>query len=430
MNRRTFLETVLGAAGVMTLGDWRAFAAEVGLPAYYGDYLAGVSAKIRRGRRTMSFVFFSDIHLPSNHGMTPKLIARLAADTGVKLVAFGGDIPPAFGANELLDKVVATYRGEWMGAIEALGCDYLAAKGNHDFHIRANSKAKEAYNYDARRTRDVLMDTKTFPRLVTDRDNPNACYYHYDLAAERIRFIVADTSETGGNTISQRQVEWLEKNSFGTVPAGWDVVLMHHIPLAPIVDGDGTLAPLRKLVTNFQASGRGRVLVDLTGHRHSERQTFLDGLWYVTEPCDASYSDYILRSKPWCPDLPKKKRGTIFEQTFDVVQFDRAADTLSFVRVGGGGDRTLHLKQLSAKVGSPLAFRAKTLKGDFKWACYDAHRAVRHPIPGTYSKTYEYFNDVAEISADGTFTGKTQGESVVLALAPNGDKEMFAVKVV
>ena len=37
-------------------------------------------------------------------------------------------------------------------------------------------------------------------------------------------------------------------------------------------------------------------------------------------------------------------------------------------------------------------------------------------------------NDVADISPDGILTAKKAGESVVLAIASNGDKEFFAVR--
>ena len=45
-----------------------------------------------------------------------------------------------------------------------------------------------------------------------------------------------------------------------------------------------------------------------------------------------------------------------------------------------------------------------------------------------YQHFCDYFNDVAEISAAGTFTAKKPGESIVLATALNGDKELFAVR--
>ena len=46
LSRRWFLKAGLFGAA-MTVADWRLWAAEEGLPEYYGDYLAGVAARIR-----------------------------------------------------------------------------------------------------------------------------------------------------------------------------------------------------------------------------------------------------------------------------------------------------------------------------------------------------------------------------------------------
>ena len=74
--------------------------------------------------------------------------------------------------------------------------------------------------------------------------------------------------------------------------------------------------------------------------------------------------------------------------------------------------------------------KAAKWMGDVTWGCYDADRAQTKQNPANkYQYFYSYFNDVAEISADGTFTAKKPGESVVLATAANGDKEIFPVAV-
>ncbi len=91
-------------------------------------------------------------------------------------------------------------------------------------------------------------------------------------------------------------------------------------------------------------------------------QTFQNGIWHVTNPCDAAYKDYINRSKPWCPNLPAKNGGTIYEQTFDAVQIDTARSLIHFTRVGGGGNRTLHCLSTEMAVGGCAKF-ATTLAG-------------------------------------------------------------------
>ena len=174
----------------------------------------------------------------------------------------------------------------------------------------------------------------------------------------------------------------------------------------------------------------GVLLCNLTGHEHAERQAFRNGLWHITEPCDAAYSDYIVGSAPWCKGLPTKKKGTVYEQTFDAVHIDRRNNALHFTRIGGGGNRTYHLAALRAKVGEPLRLNAAKWMGDVSWGCYDADRATKRKNPkNKYQHFYGYFNDVAEISADGVFTAKKPGESVVLATAADGGKELFAVDV-
>ena len=83
---------------------------------------------------------------------------------------------------------------------------------------------------------------------------------------------------------------------------------------------------------------------------------------------------------------------------------------------------------LHAKVGEPLHIKAAKWMGDVAWGCYDADRVAKRRNPkNKYQHFCDYFNDVAEISADGVLAAKKPGESIVLATASNGDKELFAV---
>ena len=64
------------------------------------------------------------------------------------------------------------------------------------------------------------------------------------------------------------------------------------------------------------------------------------------------------------------------------------------------------------------------------WACYDADRLRTDPAPDNkWQKLRTYFDGVASISPDGVLTAKKPGESVVLAILPDGSKEFFAVTV-
>ena len=247
--------------------------------------------------------------------------------------------------------------------------------------------------------------------------------------------------------MGETQLRWLAENALATIPDGWAALVLNHIPVATIVstewdDVPALLAPWRNLLEAYQNRGRasvagreydfsdarGTLLCDLTGHEHCERQTFQHGIWHITQPSDAAYNaDFRYGSAPWGPEFPDKKAGTPFEQTFDCVHVDLANRALHFTRIGGGANRTFHLEPIRVRVGETWTFPASE-RGEVKWVCYDADRVARSPHPDNkWQKRIRYFQDIAEISPAGLLTAKKPGESVVLAIAPNGDKEIFAV---
>lgn len=456
MTRRAFVAA--GAAALVA--DWRAWAAEAGLPAYYGDYLAKVVWKVSGLKRECrdGFWFLTDLHIPSNRCVSGRLLARLVKETGIGKVLCGGDHVEAFGGKDSVDRTIADYREKWVRTIERAGGEFFPAKGNHDFTIRRSMQVKEGFTYSNREARDVLMDTEAVrKRAVTNPDDPEACYYYVDEPNAKIRYIVADTSDSIASNrnywaveygMNERQLAWLAEKALLGVPQGWGAVVMYHIPAAPVVScedkGLKATARWREILEAYQnrrcvaiggktidfGKARGGILMNLTGHEHAERQTYLDGLWHFTEPCDAAYSDYINGSAPWCPGLPKKEKGTVFEQTFAAVQINSRKRTLHFTRVGGGGDRTVHYAQRSVAMGSKQEFAATRLGGRIVWGCYDASRLGKRPDPNNrWCSLYTYYNDMATISPDGLFEPKKPGEVVVVALNEVGDKEIFPVRI-
>ena len=457
LSRRGFLKVGLAGAA-MAAADWQLWAAEEGLPGYYAEHLAKVAARLNAlsDRCDDGFFFITDLHIPANWCVSGRILAKLVAETGVKKVLCGGDMPEAFGGKASVDRTIAAYREQWVAAVERAGGEFYPAKGNHDFTIRDSPKAKSGFTYSCKEARDVLMDTSAVKSgAVTNRDDPEACYYYVDFPEARVRYIVADTTDSVipdrsywalRYGMGERQLGWLAERALSTIPYGWAALVVQHIPMTGIVSGEagnaGLFAPWRKILEAYQNRGKasvggreydfgnacGVLVCNLTGHEHAERQTFRNGLWHITQPCDAAYSDYIVGSLPWCRDLPKKDRGTVYEQTFDAIHFDRRGNALHFTRIGGGGNRTVHLGALRAKVGEPLRLKAAKWMGDVSWGCYDADRAAKRQNPANkYQHFYSYFNDVAEVSPDGVLVAKKPGEAVALAYAANGDREMFPV---
>ncbi len=404
----------------------------------------------------VGFFFLTDLHVPSNHGESASLLAELIAETGIRAVVCGGDIPEAFGNRASLDASVARYRDLWIAAVERVGGDFLPVHGNHDLAIRLAADSSDGFTYPAEVTRDILLDTAAVRSHATV--DPGSCAFFIDYPESRFRLIVADTSDSVTterpywgvqDTMGENQVLWLAEKAFATLPDGWCAVVASHIAFAGVAANDCTkssFAPLRTLLEAYQARGRatvagrtfdfsgarGSIPLALSGHYHAELQSCVKGVWHVTEPCDAAYLDYINRSAPWCPDLPVKEPDTWAGQTFDAVQIDTTRALVHFTRIGGGSDRTLHLAPLALHVDETMRLSASGLdNGPLFWGAYDADRATPRPNPARrYDYFTDYFNTVADIAPDGTLRALAPGEAVAVARAPDGVREYFPVTVV
>ena len=451
VSRRSFLSSLgaFAAASAMSrpMRAIAALAEGAPLPDYWLPHLEAVAGKVRAlARQTVDgFWFITDLHITANRRQSGKALVALAARAPLGKVLCGGDLPEAFAAKFKTDKAgvdyaVDLYRTVWTEPVEAVGMKMYTAKGNHS-------------GVDARK---VIMDSAGCREVVTNPDDPEACYYYFDNAAARVRYIVADTTDSITDTRSfwavvsgmhDAQLLWLAEHAFATIPAGWSVVVAHHIPVWGVVGSAGEAklyAPFRLLMEAYQnrgtwtwagrtfdfAAAQGRIFLDITGHHHAERQTYHNGILYVTEPCDAAYGDYIIGSRPWCGELPGKAAGTVNEQTFDAVQLDPARDLMYFTRVGGGQDRVIHAKPLTVAAGGTLKLEARMLSGPLTWGCYDADRITYSPNPkNRYVQLVSYHDDVATIAPDGTLTAKKPGEAMVLAMDARLDKEIFPVLV-
>ena len=435
------------------------------LPDYYAPHLAAVAAKVnaRAGQVADAFWFITDLHITANRRRSGKAIAALAGLVpSITKTLVGGDFPEAFGAKFETDRLcvdyaVDYYRLFWKEPIEGAGVKVYTAKGNHDFTVRHDAQTPAGFTYSGVDARKIIMDSAGCREVVTNPDDPEACYYYFDNAAARVRYIVADTTDSITSSrpywavqsgMHETQLRWLADNAVATLPIGWYAVVMHHIPIQGVVGNTGEMklyAPFRELLEAYQSRGRttlcgkeydfadarGRILMDITGHHHAERQTFVKGILHVTEPCDAAYSDYIVGSAPWCGDLPSKRAGAVTEQTFDAVQIDLAREMVYFTRVGGGQDRAIHTRAREVKVGEKCSFTGTQLTEPVTWACYDGDRVTYKRNPkNRYTSLVEYHNDYATMAADGTLIALKPGPVMVLAMDAARNKEIFPVTVV
>lgn len=462
MSRRSFLAggSALALTGLIhpprALG---APAADDDLPSYYDDYLNDLAGRINTLSDdegvTDGFYFFTDPHISHNRCQSGKMIARLVRNTGLKRVFCGGDFVCAFGTKDVIDSTVEKYHKLWIAPIQDAGGTLYSAKGNHDFTVRTSREEKTGYTYSSKAARDLIMSWDGCRTAVTNAADPTACYYYTDNPAARIRYLVADSSDRASENpdtpwgvrygMNETQLAWLASRAFATVPNGYSVVVIHHIPAAPTLANAHeveVLAPFRELMEAYQnrskvtlhgkeydfADAKGRILLDLTGHRHGDRQTFHRGILHVTVACDAAYGDYTSRS-PFCGTLPRKQPGTVYEQTLDAFHLDPANGLVHATRIGGGQNRVWHTRPLEAKSGSMLRLAATKLAGPVTWVCYDGDRAETDDAAKTAEAYVTFHRDHATVAADGTLSALAPGDVVVLAMDVELNKEVFCVTV-
>lgn len=455
ISRRAFLGS---SAAFWVAGD--VLGSDLAVPSYWKGALDSATRKILGRAKSFPFGFFflTDIHTPSNRLRSGLLLADLVRRTPIRRVVFGGDLPESWSGSDVrnrpaLDSAVRQFRELWRDPIEAAGGDFFAVKGNHDFTICSeHDKSKRtSFTYTAKDAASVITGTAAFHRKAVHPSDPEATYYYVDDEKVKVRFVFVDTSDTVDlkkkwwnvqNGTNKRQLWWLAENAFLTMKDGWSAVVVHHVPIVGVLTwGNETVVyqRLRNLLEAYQnrgaceiagrtydfAAARGRIVLDITGHYHAERQTFKNGILHVTQPCDAVYdNDTIAGRLPWCGNLPGKKRETAYEHAFDAVQLDPAGDRIAFTRIGAGQDRLIHIRPVRMKAGERRRFKATELKGAIRWGCYDADRITRD------GKDVRYYNDVAVVEEDGVLVARKTGEAMVLAMDEKLTKEIFPVEVV
>lgn len=448
MDRKEFL------FGLTSLGVFgrRLFAAEVPeVPAYYDAYLGEIVAKVNRnrmeGRCDEGFVFLTDLHVRSNFRRSGSLIARIVRETGMKRVLCGGDLTEAFGAEHPSDKAavdfaIDAFRNDWVKPVRAAGGRLYCAKGNHDFTVRHSMKSEDGergFTYSGEVAKRLIVDEWSEGDVVTNRADSTACYYFFDVPSAKVRYVVSDTTdtETAGEVgwgvrsgMHKTQLEWLENVAFGTLPKGYSVVAMQHIPLTDVV---GTAAE-KKLFESYRnllegCAASGHRVIDVSGHHHGEVQTWENGVMHLSGPCDAAYRDYAYRSA-FCGELPVKTAGSVYEQTFDIIQFSSDRTRLYITRVGGGQDRVVHLDPVVVDVGGRKPLSVSMSAHVCDWVAYDGDTAGTLPNPkNKWCPLRSYKNEVLNVTPTGSVVGKKAGVAMVLARDGRLNKEIFPVQV-
>lgn len=465
ISRRGFIGGCAAFAAVAT--GKRLFAgtsAAGGLPGYYAAYLDDAVRRIgacaAKGA-TNGFVYFTDPHISANYDRSGYLIAELVRRTGLKRVFCGGDFSVAFSYGKkpkpFVERLYRKMCDTWRDPIEAAGGRLLTAKGNHDLRAFTGWDKADGFVYASATTRKLLMATAESATVTGNPDDRSGLYYYRDDADAKTRYIVVDTSDgvreedaegTGegyANIIRPGQMRWLGEVAFGTVPAGYAVIVMHHIPVVPYVGErreHQSLDDFRRLIEAYQNRTRvttpggafdftsragGDILVDLTGHMHADRFAYTNGILHLTETCDGFYNDPVATS-PFCGRLfgeRKERANTVKEQAVDVIRY--GGDVIRTTRLGVGHDRIFHTRPLRLRPGEKLKLASEL--PDVTWFAHDSLTAEEHRKEPDPAKHWTFFNRTASVSPEGVVTAAGPGWATVIAVASDFRSEVYGVEV-
>ncbi len=342
------------------------------LPSYYSDYIeqkiAEINARMQALRDGDAFIYITDIHISSNAENSFPLMDELVRRTPIKKIIYNGDTPSAFGTKEqCLSEGV---RVKSLFACITPDADIYMTRGNHDFTIRTDRTSADGYTAPRAIAYDLIMANQK-DRVVGE---DGLCYYYFDNADAHIRYIILDTDdgEEAAETqfwgvrygIRQAQITWLI-DTVQSAPAGWDLFVIGHIPIAEGLNSyDETVSsaaavleavqnrrvlddtqnlPEHDIAIRANADFRdctNSVVAFLCGHNHRDAAVVRDHVLHISTCCDAYYRDD--------PNNAVRIPGTVSEQCFDVVIFDRDTHTLETIRIGAGKNRTFVLEESSA----------------------------------------------------------------------------------
>lgn len=320
------------------------------LPAYWADYLDGRIEDIRGnmtsvGRNGETFIFITDLHWPNNVKNSPRLMFEILRRLNIHHCICGGDV-----INEGTREESVSVMVDVVNAFKHYDIDFLTALGNHD---RNWNTYNDQHSYPERRFTEAdifalleRMSKKVYQNFADDKfDNGIGFNMYYDDPITNTRFIIIDVNDvitdpnTGTNTF-----EFTNYNELAQVlhdSNGKHVVIISHMleagnnigtRLATISDALNARTTISTDYCTADFTGcTGKVHLILGGHSHSDNSRLSSGgIPIVTCDTDSNLSH----------NTDAHIDGTTKEQAFDVITVNYADNSVKFVRIGRGSDRT------------------------------------------------------------------------------------------
>lgn len=358
-NRTNFVLLAYNNYGKITNGYFSKFFYKQSLTqnmkSYWRDYMPDKISQILEKEKSYNsgdeFIFITDTHWGDNEKQSPFLLENIVNNTGVQNVLFGGDIPRAYGAKEVIDQDVAGFNT----AIRKYkqNRNYYPIIGNHDFTVKFNRTDDTGLTYGIKESYGLFgRELENYTNISNQK-----MYYYRDNTAQKIRYVFVNTEESINNNvawgvtskISQEQADWLINEAL-VVPDGYQIFVTGHVPIHPEQPSySSQLDVLRKIfesvnnktslsfdtgygtVVNHDFTNTNtKIIAYLAGHCHKDSSKNDNGLLHITTGCDAHYSDDVWTRVP----------QTTSEQLFDVFFIDTENSKINTIRIGAGDDRS------------------------------------------------------------------------------------------
>lgn len=295
--------------------DSRVDALEGGIPSEWQTYLATKKTDIKAalvaiGSTGEAFTFVTDVHVPRNNMLTPKILRELGKDCPVNYHINGGDF---IDINTDSAQSAINVLWQWKDAMH--GMTEYCALGNHDYN-----------NYNGENQDNILTAGQYY--AVMDRqmedivDTAGRTYYCIDNDSQKIRIIVLDTSLADKTTM----YAWMSER-MTELDSTWTILVVQHYLWGSTTEtihanGQATIDAINAIYSQINAEFIGI----LAGHTHVD--------YNATE----SVNGYLLIAR----DTNMVKGGTgTGSLSFDYVTINTTAKTINFTKIGRGSDLSL-----------------------------------------------------------------------------------------
>ena len=283
-----------------------------------------------------SFVFITDVHWQSNSKHSPALIKQVIDSINVGKIVCGGDLIGGGGKSAMIDLM-----SDCINSFKNISRLYVLL-GNHDTNkLGADSPS----DYFSKGEAYALMQKESDFIM----DYGNLCYFFFDNATTKTRYICLDTGEEG-TTLDATQSAWLS-DTLSAMPSGYHALIFAHIIYQTSTTWHIGLDPSELEMTSFMDdvceildtfnsnNDDKKVEAVFGGHVHIDADfTTTGGIPIVLTDCDTRQTFTETSSGS---GVANHAVGTVNEQCFDITTIDYTNKTIKCVRVGRGSDRTI-----------------------------------------------------------------------------------------